>query len=101
MSGPSENLRRATRLRLTIVLTVYVLAAALLPLAHHDLVCHLKSTTHCFTCVVGSSAESASDSTALDAFGLRDVGRVSHTRAQRTLRTPLPALPGRAPPSEA
>ena len=30
-----------------------------MPLAHHDIVCHLKSTTHCTTCVVGSSGETA------------------------------------------
>ena len=42
-----------------LLLAAYVLAAALLPLAHHDIVCHLKSSTHCTTCVVGSSGETA------------------------------------------
>ena len=28
-----------------------------MPLAHHDVLCHLKSTTHCTTCVVASSGE--------------------------------------------
>ena len=36
-------------LRLKVVLALYLLAAALLPFGHHDLACHLKSTTHCTT----------------------------------------------------
>ena len=52
-----------------------MLAAALLPLAHHDIACHLKSTTHCTTCIIGSSAEAAADPAPLDRLRLRDAGR--------------------------
>ena len=38
-----------------VLLAAYVLASALLPLAHHDVLCHLKSSTHCTTCVVAST----------------------------------------------
>jgi hypothetical protein len=58
-----------------VLLAVYVLAAALMPLAHHDVVCHLKSSTHCTTCVVGSSGETAAWAVALDGQGLADAGR--------------------------
>src|SRR3982750_3742871 len=40
-----------------LVAVAYVLALAVLPFAHHDLACHLKSTTHCWTCHVGTSAD--------------------------------------------
>ncbi len=59
------------------VLVVYALAAALLPLGHHDIACHLKSPTHCTTCVVGSSADLAPDVTSLLRQPLRDAGRVA------------------------
>ena len=58
-----------------VLLAVYVLAAALMPLAHHDVVCHLKSSTHCTTCVVGSSGETAAWAVALDGLRLADAGR--------------------------
>ena len=58
-----------------VLLAVYVLAAALLPLAHHDVVCHLKSSTHCTTCVVGSSGETAAWAVALDGCAPADAGR--------------------------
>lgn len=38
---------------LTLGLYVALLAAA--PLEHHDLACHLKSPTHCTTCVFASA----------------------------------------------
>ena len=61
MAGPERFLRGSVGLRLKVVLALYILAAALLPFGHHDLACHIKSTTHCTTCVVGSSAEAAAD----------------------------------------
>jgi hypothetical protein len=74
MSTPERFLRGSVGLRLKVVLALYVLAAALLPFGHHDLVCHLKSTTHCTTCAVGSSAEAAADPAVLAKFWLRDAG---------------------------
>ncbi len=73
---PTGRLPRGPRLglRLKVVLAAYALAVALLPLGHHDLLCHLKSTTHCATCVVGASAEAAADPTALARFWLDDAG---------------------------
>jgi hypothetical protein len=59
---------------LKVVLALYVLAAALMPLGHHDIACHLKSTTHCTTCIVGSSAEAAVDPAVLARFWLIEVG---------------------------
>ena len=57
------------------LLAVYVLAAALMPLAHHDVLCHLKSSTHCTSCAVGSSGETASSAIALEGLRLPDAGR--------------------------
>jgi hypothetical protein len=81
------------------VLALYVLAAALMPLAHHDVVCHLKSSTHCTTCVVGSSAETAPDSTVLAHLHLDDAGTAPPAGSHVAAATLPGGLSGRAPPS--
>jgi hypothetical protein len=82
-----------------VVLALYMLAAALMPFGHHDLVCHLKSTTHCTTCTVGSSAEVAADPAALAKFWLVDAGAaICRASATAGLSARRPAS-GRAPPS--
>ena len=58
-----------------LLLAAYVLAAALLPLAHHDVLCHLKSTTHCTTCVVASSGETTGWALGFDSMSLPEAGR--------------------------
>jgi hypothetical protein len=97
----SGRLPRGSRLgvRQTAVLALYVIAAALMPLAHHDLVCHLKSATHCTTCTTGSSAEAASDSSVLARFWLLDAGSALLIPASATDTTPVRAPSGRAPPA--
>ena len=98
MSRPERFLRGSVGLRLKVVLALYMLAAALLPFGHHDLVCHIKSTTHCTTCTVGSSAEAAADPAVLARFWLLDAGvpvvDPVDTPRSATLRT----RSGRAPP---
>ena len=99
MSTPGQSPRGSLGLRLKVVLALYVLAAALLPFGHHDLACHIKSTTHCATCVVGSSAEAAADPAVLARFWLLDAGKTlleSVDLAQSAVTLPES---GRAPPS--
>jgi hypothetical protein len=71
--SPTRTPGRAV-LTLRLVLSFYALTTALMPLAHHDIACHLKSTTHCVTCVYGSSAEQAADPATLSRFGLDEIG---------------------------
>jgi hypothetical protein len=94
------RLPRGSRLglRLKVVLAVYVLAAALLPFGHHDLACHLKSTTHCTTCAVGSSAEAAADPTLLARFWLHDAGATLPDPADASRSVTCRPASGRAPP---
>lgn len=84
---------------LKLVLAVYVVASALLPLAHHDIVCHLKSSTHCTTCVVGSSAESGTDPAAFAPFALLDAGAAASGAQQDADTAPPGIASGRAPPA--
>jgi hypothetical protein len=84
---------------LKVALALYVLAAALMPLAHHDLVCHLKSTTHCTTCTVGSSAEAAADPALPARFGLLDAGATLCGPASAPDSAILGPSSGRAPPA--
>ena len=86
-------------LRLKVVLALYVLAAALMPLAHHDLLCHARSTTHCTTCVVGSSAEAAPDPADLTRLTLTHVGEALAATLEPLVAAPLSSCSGRAPPS--
>jgi len=80
------------------LLAAYVLAAALMPLAHHDIVCHLKSTTHCTTCVVGSSGETSGWAVALDGARLPDAGRAILPSDACCHAAPVRASSGRSPP---
>jgi hypothetical protein len=82
-----------------VLLAAYVLAAALLPLAHHDVLCHLKSSTHCTTCVVASSGETAAWAAALDGIGLRDAGRTVLLSAACRHFAPFGPSSGRSPPA--
>jgi hypothetical protein len=91
--------RGSLGLQLKVVLALYVLAAALMPLAHHDILCHLKSTTHCTTCTVGSSAESAADPAVLARFWLLDVGATVCDPASEPESATLRPTSGRAPPT--
>jgi hypothetical protein len=84
---------------LKILLSVYVLAAALLPLSHHDVICHLKSATHCTTCLTASSAETTSHVAALDAAPLTDAGRASSGTTVYVSSAPANPSSGRSPPS--
>ena len=99
MATPGRFPRGSLGLRLKVVLALYVLAAALLPLGHHDLVCHLKSTTHCTTCTVGSSAEAATDPAVLARFSLLDAGTPVYDPADSLRSATIRPASGRAPPS--
>ena|SRR6476646_7543174 len=98
MFTPGRFPRGPVGLRLKVVLALYVLAAALLPFGHHDLVCHIKSTTHCTTCVVGSSAEAAADPAVLARFWLLDAGIPVDDRVDAPHSTSIRPSSGRAPP---
>ena len=80
------------------LLAAYVLAAALMPLAHHDALCHLKSSTHCTSCTVGSSGETASSAVPLDRLHLPDAGRAVLADPLRRHATPVRDSSGRSPP---
>jgi hypothetical protein len=81
-----------------VLLAAYVVAAALMPLAHHDVVCHLKSSTHCTTCVVGSSGETPSWAVALDGLRLADAGRAILPSAAGRQSNLVRTSSGRSPP---
>jgi len=81
------------------LLAAYVLAAALLPLSHHDVICHLKSSTHCTTCLTTTSGETSSRATALDGANMSDAGRATTAAATYVHSTPVSASSGRSPPT--
>jgi hypothetical protein len=84
---------------LRFVLLAYFAALAAMPFAHHDLLCHLKSSTHCATCHVGTSADPGGTQPALTAADFADAGVAIERRP--TVVTPAAIAPssGRSPPA--
>ena len=91
---------RGTRLALglKLFLALYVLAAAALPLGHHDVVCHAKTPTHCTTCVASSGAVVGYSDT-LAGLGLNDLGLAPSGASQAVSAQVSLSRAGRAPPS--
>jgi hypothetical protein len=98
MSRSGRLPRGSVGLRLKLVLALYVLAAGLLPFGHHDLACHIKSTTHCTTCAVGSSAEAAASPAVVARFWLLDAGAAVAERVDAPHSASNRPASGRAPP---
>ena len=91
------------RVRMGVVpktlLLAYVLCVALLPLGHHDIACHLKSSTHCTTCTASLSGEAAPHAVAPASSRLDDAGRATSLETAFQHSAPLSASSGRAPPA--
>ena len=91
--------RRQLGVILKVVVAAYIAALAVLPFAHHDLACHLKSSTHCTVCHVGTSADDTSVQPGLGHVDLADAGRPSEAQAPMPAsRAQLPSS-GRSPPA--
>ena len=86
-------------LGLKLLVAIYTLAAMAMPLAHHDVVCHTKTPTHCVTCVVASSGDVAAASAGLDRLGLNDLGPAALDEPSRIASLSRRAPSGRAPPA--
>lgn len=80
------------------LLAAYLLSAALLPLTHHDVICHAKSSTHCTTCVATGSGEAAAHAGASEGAGLTDAGSVNPAVAPFAHAEPAILSAGRSPP---
>lgn len=90
--------RRRLGVILKFVVAAYVVALAALPFAHHDLACHLKSSTHCTVCHVGTSADDTSVQPGVGHVDLADAGRASERYASFSPSCVLLPSSGRSPP---
>lgn len=99
----APRLPRGSRLALGLkaLIAIYAFAAMALPLAHHDVVCHTKTPTHCVTCVIAASGDVAADPGALARLGLNDAGAVPVDGSARVVLPARLAPAGRAPPASA
>ena len=84
---------------LRFVLAAYCVALAAMPFAHHDLACHLKSSTHCATCHVGTSADPGGTQPPLAAADFYDAGRVDEHTSTLAGSFAFSPSAGRAPPA--
>ena len=85
-------------LHLKLVFAFFVLAAVLQPLGHQHVACHLKSSTHCNICHVGSAAEAAAEPAAFDPVTLTDAGDPAFAPVAHVESAPRCTRSGRAPP---
>jgi hypothetical protein len=81
------------------VIAAYFVALAAMPFAHHDVVCHLKSSTHCSTCHVGASADSSGSRPTVVSADLADAGGADPCTSRIVVSCALAASAGRAPPA--
>lgn len=84
---------------LKFVVAAYIAALAALPFAHHDLACHLKSTTHCAVCHVGTSADDTSVQPGLGPVDLVEAGFATETLLSVVSSDVLLPSSGRSPPT--
>ena len=91
--------RKGLRFSLQALVALYVLAAAAMPFAHHDFACHLKSSTHCGTCQVGTSGDSGSADPVIAAAILADAGRPGDLSPLFVESPALLPSSGRSPPA--
>jgi hypothetical protein len=94
--GPRQA-RQARAVALAIGLYALVLAAA--PAFHHDLACHVKSPTHCTTCLVSVTAPRADGSAGLLTAALQDAGILRADIVGSAERFSYSPLVGRSPPA--
>jgi len=84
-----------------LILAAFFVALAALPLAHHDLVCHVKSPTHCGTCHIGTSTDDGGAQPSLAHVDLPDAGLAVEVHASAVSSCALSPSAGRSPPPAA
>src|SRR5262245_28149398 len=82
-----------------LVVALYFVALAALPFAHHDFLCHVRSSTHCDVCHVGTSGEDSSAHPPLPQVRLEDAGCAIEIVAQFESSALVVPSSGRSPPS--
>jgi hypothetical protein len=87
-----------TRLLKVAAAIAYVIALAALPFGHHDLACHIKSSTHCTTCLVGTSADDSGGQPSVAPVVLDDAGQPFDGSQPQWVSPPPAASAGRSPP---
>ena len=83
---------------LQLVIAAFFVALVALPFAHHDLLCHLKSSTHCATCHIGTSTDDSGAQPPLAHVELPDAGRAVEAEGHALTSTAHAPSAGRSPP---
>jgi hypothetical protein len=84
---------------LRVVIAAFFVALVALPFAHHDLLCHLKSNTHCATCHIGTSTDDSGAQPPLAHIELPDAGRAVETQHAAVAFCGQTPSAGRSPPA--
>ena len=98
MTTPALRRRRETMLPLAVAFYALVLLGA--AFQHHDLACHLKSTTHCTSCTLTLSAAGGIDGGAAPpSVSLADAGQLSREQVRVVVTPVLVVTNDRSPPA--
>lgn len=84
---------------LVAYLVVYAVVLVLNPAVHHEIDCHLKSPTHCPSCLTHPAASRAESTDGLVFVSLPSAGLTERFRAARPVAPGLVPVTGRAPPA--
>ncbi|HEX2341602.1 MAG TPA: hypothetical protein VHI98_14085 [Vicinamibacterales bacterium] len=96
----AHSARRRRVIRATLVsIGLYTLVLLVAPAFHHDLACHLKSPTHCTTCLVSITAPGSHGAAGLVAADPLDAGVLLLDVVGLPARLALAPRVGRSPPA--
>jgi hypothetical protein len=92
---------RCDRLRLlaAAALVAYTAMVSVSPALHHDLVCHVKSPTHCDACLANPLAARAKTATPIPAPPLLLAGQAPSLPERHRDRVAAAPASGRSPPA--
>jgi hypothetical protein len=77
---------------------LYGLAALSGAFQHHDLACHVKSSTHCTSCTLSLAASDPVTGGTARTPGLADAGRLARSQASSPSRLVFSRISDRSPP---
>jgi hypothetical protein len=96
---PRPGRRPPHAIALAVAVGLYALVVVAGPFLHHDPACHVKSRTHCTSCVAGVSMSADGGTDAVQPFGLSAAEQIVRAAAPRPSSTDLVQAHGRSPPA--
>jgi hypothetical protein len=91
--------RRRSHPHALVGVAIYAIFLVTAPFEHHDLLCHLKTPTHCTACTSSVVGNGPNAPVAVDASALHDAGGTLAADVRTTDVLLVAESTGRSPPS--